>query len=70
MNITLPLKEMSVEEKLQTMEALWGSLSESSDEIKSPLWHGDILTKREEDAQKEDFIDWKTAKKNIKNKTS
>jgi len=35
----LPLNEMSVEEKLQTMEALWLSLSADLASIESPAWH-------------------------------
>ena len=37
----LPLNEMSVEEKLQTMEALWQSLSADPAAIDSPAWHGE-----------------------------
>ncbi len=35
----LPLNEMSVEEKLQTMEALWQSLSADPGAVESPAWH-------------------------------
>ena len=43
----LPLNEMSVEEKLQTMEALWQSLSADPAAIESPAWHEEELAERE-----------------------
>ena len=41
------ISKMSVIERLQTMEALWDSLTHESTEIKSPVWHGDVLSVRE-----------------------
>ena len=43
----LPLNEMSVEEKLQTMEALWQSLSADPAAIESPAWLEEELAERE-----------------------
>jgi hypothetical protein len=43
----LPLNEMSVEEKLQTMEALWQSLSSDPAAIEAPSWHEEELAERE-----------------------
>lgn len=43
----LPLDEMSVEEKLQTMEAVWESLSANPEAIESPAWHEEELRVRE-----------------------
>jgi hypothetical protein len=43
MNISLPLEQMTVEEKLQMMEAIWDDLSQNSDEIQPPSWHGKVL---------------------------
>ncbi|MCF6346033.1 MAG: addiction module protein [Thiomicrorhabdus sp.] len=40
------ISKMSVVERLQTMEALWDSLSYESDEIQSPKWHETILSDR------------------------
>ncbi len=42
------ISEMSVLERLQTMEALWGSLINEADEIKSPEWHKNVLSDRKE----------------------
>lgn len=35
MNITLPLKDMTTEEKLQVMETLWDDLSRNAGDRKS-----------------------------------
>ncbi len=68
MSITVPLKNMSFEEKMQAMELLWDDLCHSSDAIKSPLWHKDILLDREQalNEHNDEFIDWGIAKNNIK----
>ena len=42
------ISKMSLQERLQTMEALWDSLSHESPEIKSPKWHEEILLERKE----------------------
>lgn len=42
------ISKMSVQERLQTMEALWDSLTHESVEIKSPKWHEEILLARKE----------------------
>jgi hypothetical protein len=59
---------MSFEEKIQAMELLWDDLSNNNEPFKSPDWHQDVLAQRE-NAIKEgaaEYIDWETAKKNIK----
>jgi len=68
MPVTLPIKEMSFEEKIQAMELLWDDLSKNGEQFKSPDWHQDVLAQREKaikDSSAE-YIDWETAKKNIK----
>jgi len=42
------ISKMSVQERLQIMEALWDSLTHESTEIKSPKWHEEILLERKE----------------------
>jgi len=42
----LPPHEMTIQEKLATMEALWEDLSRSPDAIESPEWHSEILDER------------------------
>lgn len=63
------ISKMSLQERLQTMEALWDSLTHESIEIKSPEWHEDILLERKEKIKngKASFISLDELKsKNIK----
>jgi hypothetical protein len=66
----LPLDRMTREEKLRAMEALWADLSRDESQLESPAWHGDVLRERAENvrAGKESFIDWDTAKKQLRDK--
>jgi len=50
------------------MELLWDDLCHSSESIESPSWHKEILNEREQALIEgtDKFIDWETAKKNIK----
>jgi Putative addiction module component len=43
MAVNLPLDEMSVEDKLQLLEAIWADLSGTPDQLESPAWHQDLL---------------------------
>lgn len=69
---TLPLNEMSAEEKLQTMEALWQSLSADPVAVESPAWHEEELHERERKIASGEakFIDWEKAKADIRRRTS
>jgi len=68
----LSLNEMSVEEKLQTMEALWQSLSTDPAGIESRRWHEKELAKRERKVElgETKFVDWEKAKAEIRRRTS
>ncbi len=68
MNITLPLEQMTVEDKIGTMEMLWDDLCRKVEDIPSPQWHGDILREREERIKqgKDQFTDWEEAKIEIR----
>lgn len=69
MALPIPLEHMTLEEKLQTMETLWDDLCRKNSDISSPSWHQDVLSERATALQNgnEKFIDWETAKKNIRN---
>lgn len=72
MSFNLPLKDMSLQEKLAAMESLWEDLSRTPEAIESPAWHKDILDERRQrlaEGQSR-FIDWETAKADIRNKLS
>ena len=63
---------MSVEEKLQTMEALWQSLSSDHAAVESPGWHQEELAERERKIESGEakFVDWEKAKADIRRRTS
>ena len=68
----LPLEEMSVEEKLQTMEVLWQSLSADPAAIESPALHGEELAERERKIESGEtkFVNWEKAKAEIRRRAS
>ena len=72
MSITLPLKEMTLHEKLAVMESLWEDLARYPESIESPTWHKDILDERHQRIAdgKAQFVDWETAKAEIRKKLS
>ncbi len=64
MTITLNLKTMSIEEKVEVMEALWRDLSTQAG-FESPLWHQEVLRAR----KGEHASDWNETKKRIRRRT-
>lgn len=70
MPVSLPLSEMTLEEKLQAMEALWDDLSRDPETLESPAWHEDVLRERDEQvaAGEAEFVDWEEAKADIRSR--
>ena len=70
MSANLPLNEMSLEEKLQAMEALWEDLSREPNHIESPSWHEDVLkeTERRAESGEATFSDWEKAKVSVRDR--
>lgn len=70
MSVTVPLKTMSVEEKVCMMEMLWDDLCQQPEGVQSPDWHEPVLSERAQSlsANKEEVIDWHQVKENIKKK--
>jgi hypothetical protein len=66
--MNLKLKEMTTEEKLQTMEILWDDICRIIPDFSSPSWHEDVLKDREQRILdgKDKFVDWDQAKKDIR----
>jgi hypothetical protein len=64
----LPLEQMTIEDKLRTMEDLWDNLCSHTEQLQSPDWHLDILAEREMNLSVGEaaFEDWGTAKKRIR----
>lgn len=67
MSITLQLDQMSIGDKIRTMEYLWDDLYRRADVSLLP-WHNEILLERERDALAGNatFIDWDVAKEKIR----
>jgi hypothetical protein len=67
MSITLPLKKMSAEEKIQVMESIWVDLCDTAGSTLSPDWHGKVLAGRNAAALagEDEIIDWESAKQKI-----
>ena len=61
---TLPLSEMSRAAKLRVMEELWDDLCHSSEGVRSPAWHGEVLAARVERVAKgeAEFREWADVK--------
>jgi hypothetical protein len=66
------IEQMTTEEKLQAMEALWDSLLPVQDQVASPDWHGGVLQERAERAAsgQATFSDWETAKARLSRPSS
>ena len=66
---TLPLEQMSMTEKISTMEFLWDDICHNSKNYPSPVWHGEILKQREEMLKNGEvfFEDWDKVKKELWN---
>lgn len=63
----LPLKEMSVRDKLRTIETLWESLSADPGAVASPEWHDNELRVREPRVASSEakFVELKKSKADI-----
>ncbi|MBX3302590.1 MAG: addiction module protein [Nitrospira sp.] len=70
MSFNFPLKDMSLHEKLAAMELLWEDIARTPEAIESPAWHKDILDERHQRVTngQSQFVDWETAKADIRNK--
>ena len=71
MGQSLPLKDMSIEEKIKTMEEIWDDLVSHAESVPSPEWHRGILEDRDKALEEgiEQTIDWNVAKKALKKDT-
>ena len=63
---SLSIKNMSIEQKISTMELIWDDLCHNH-QVNSPDWHLEVLKAREEN--NETSVNWFEAKQSIINKT-
>ncbi len=48
MHLAIPLQQMTAVDKLQAIEEIWADLVRVSEDVPSPVWHGDVLRAREQ----------------------
>lgn len=70
MPFNLPLKDMTLHEKLSAMEALGEDLARAPEAVESPSWHKDTLAERARHVAEgtSRFTNWETTKANIRDK--
>ena len=63
---------LPLHEKLQMMEVLWDGIAPLEADLEVPQWHMDLLDERGQLIHdgKATFIDWETAKQQIKDAVS
>lgn len=68
----VPIEQMTIEEKLLTMEALWQDLIHRQEVLPVYDWQKQILDERAQlmEEGKTKFIDWEQAKQDIARETS
>jgi hypothetical protein len=68
----LAIDQMTIEEKLQAMEALWTDLCQHEEVLPVHDWQKEILDEREGLIKKGEaqFLDWEEAKQRIIRETS
>src|SRR5947208_16925508 len=71
MDAALPLDQMTVEEKLKAMEAIWRSLSKHEDQVPVPDWHKQVLDERQRqiDAGEATFVSLEEMKERVRKRT-
>ena len=70
--MNIELKQMTIDEKLRTMEILWDDICLAVPDFSSPEWHESILKEREQRIKegKDKFLDWEHAKRRIQDHIS
>ena len=67
-HVSLPLKTMTVPEKLEVIERVWESLRRVDEKFESPAWHEELLAVRKKlhAEGKTKFSAWSEAKERIR----
>jgi hypothetical protein len=68
MDITLPLDQMTVNEKLRAIEQIWEDLCRNEAAVPCPEWHRDVLEARQARLAggTERLADWEDSKRRIR----
>ncbi|QIF05797.1 addiction module protein [Roseimicrobium sp. ORNL1] len=61
------IKQMTLPEKLELLEAVWSEIASDPDQVEVPQWHKDILDERQRafEEGRDKAIDWEEAKRQI-----
>jgi hypothetical protein len=61
------IRRMSLQEKLDALEILWGEIAQPEENVPVPKWHEELLDRRESliKSGKAIFMDWDVAKQMI-----
>ncbi len=72
MSAMFQIDQMTLEDKLRAMEALWEDLCRHADALEVPQWQKDLLDARQRliEEGKARFSDWETARKRIDERTA
>ncbi|MDO8721198.1 MAG: addiction module protein [Syntrophales bacterium] len=70
MQNTIEIKQLSRDEKLRVMEAIWKDLSDEEEQVESPDWHKKALQETEFrlSSGQEEIVDWQDAKKDLRDR--
>jgi len=65
---TLPLKEMSLNEKFMAIEIIWDDICHNSADFPSPAWHEAVLMERDAKiaSGEDELLDWDVAKRQMR----
>lgn len=65
---SLPLDEMTVDEKLDALDRIWADLRSNPEQIPSPAWHKDVLESRAKQLSEgsTSLNDWDEVKKRLR----
>jgi putative addiction module component (TIGR02574 family) len=61
------IKQLSLAEKLQIMEAIWEELRAKAERVPVPQWHKDLLDERRKAVEEgtEEVLDWDSIKDSL-----
>ncbi len=68
MSNCIEILNLSKEEKLRVMEAIWEDLSKDDDQIESPDWHLQAIQETDQRlrSEQENIVGWHDAKKELR----
>ena len=61
------IRQLTLSEKLELLEAVWSEISSNPDQVEVPQWHKDILDERQRAVEegRVKILDWEEARRQI-----